>query len=275
MAECGFEPVSIERLGAGSKEREAGSEERRAKSKERSGAATRGNCQHAFVAAPCSSLFALRTFPSSICIDHADNNAKGYLRHLRSFFRDVKPCLLATVSCWQRVSWHSRRRLCARLKKSNMRRETEVTYRVTRQIVQHPVVETRMETRQQTVYVDQYKSQTQAVQRTYQTPVTEYYWEAYWANRWNPFEPPYIAYRYVPRVRWELHTETVQMPVSCHQVVPQTQTVQVPVTTQHFVDEEITSRMPVNGRPGDPFANGTTSVARVPESLVPPPPTIR
>ena len=150
-----------------------------------------------------------------------------------------------------------------------------VTYRVTRQIVQHPVVETRMETRQQTVYVDQYKSQTQAVQRTYQTPVTEYYWEAYWANRWNPFEQPYIAYRYVPRVRWELHTETVQMPVSCHQVVPQTQTVQVPVTTQHFVDEEITSRMPVNGRPGDPFANGTTSVARVPESLVPPPPTIR
>lgn len=142
-----------------------------------------------------------------------------------------------------------------------------VTYRVTRQIVQHPVVETRMESRQQTVYLDQYKTQLQAVQRTYQTPVTEYYWEAYWANRWNPFEQPYIAYRYVPRVRWELHTETVQMPVSVHSVVPQTQTVQVPITTQRFVDEELTSRMPVNGKPADPFAQGTTSVARRDTSL--------
>jgi hypothetical protein len=144
-----------------------------------------------------------------------------------------------------------------------------VTIRETRQVVQHPVVETRMETRQQTVYLDQCKTQMQTVQRTYQTPVTEYYWEAYWANRWNPFEQPYIAYRYVPRVRWELHTETVQMPVTTHEAVPQTQTVQVPVTTQRFVDEELISRMPVNGKPADPFAQGTTSVARRDTSLNP------
>lgn len=152
-----------------------------------------------------------------------------------------------------------------------------VTIRETRQVVQHPVVETRMETRQQTVYLDQYKTQTQAVQRTYQIPITEYYWEAYWANRWNPFEQPYIAYRYVPRVRWELRTETVQTPVAVHEVVPTTQTVQVPVTTQRFVDEELISRMPVGGKPADPFAQGATSVARrdtltpVPGSSVPGP----
>ncbi|HEX4000691.1 MAG TPA: hypothetical protein VHX65_19235 [Pirellulales bacterium] len=145
-----------------------------------------------------------------------------------------------------------------------------ITYRETRQVVQQPLVETHLETRQQTVYLDQCKTQMQAVQRTYQTPVTDYVWEAFWANRWNPFEQPYIAYRYVPRVRWETHTETVQMPVTTHETVPQTQTVQVPVTTQRFVEGEVISRMPVSGKPADPFAQGTTSVARRDTSLVSP-----
>lgn len=137
-----------------------------------------------------------------------------------------------------------------------------VTYQETHQVVQQPIVEHHMETQQQTVLTDQCKTQMQAVQRTYQTPVTDYVWEAFWANRWNPFEQPYVAYRYVPRVRWELHTETVQVPVTTHQWVPQTQTVQVPITTQRMVAGEVIYRIPVSVKTADPFAQGTTSVAR-------------
>lgn len=147
---------------------------------------------------------------------------------------------------------------------------TGVTYQETRQVIQTPVVETRMVTQQQTVMTDQCKTQMQSVVQTYQVPVTEYVWEAYWANRWNPFEEPYIAYRMVPRVRWELHTQTVQMPVTTHQWVPQTQTVQVPQTTQRFVAEEWIHRVPVSGGSTDPFAQGTSSVASRP-SLSPTP----
>jgi hypothetical protein len=140
--------------------------------------------------------------------------------------------------------------------------ENGVTYRETHQTVNQPVVETHNEARQQVVYVDQCKTETQSVQQVYQTPVTEYVWEAFWANRWNPFEQPYIAYRYVPRTRWELHTQTAQVPVTTHQWVAQTQTIQVPVTTQRMLAGEVIYKIPISCKPADPFANGSSSVAR-------------
>jgi hypothetical protein len=146
--------------------------------------------------------------------------------------------------------------------------ENGVTYHETHQTVLQPVVETHNEARQQVVYVDQCKTEMQTVQQAYQTPVTEYVWEAFWANRWNPFEQPYIAYRYVPRVRWDLHTQTVQVPVTSHQWVAQTQTIQVPVTTQRMIAGEVIYKMPVSYKPADPFANGNSAMAR---SLTPSP----
>jgi hypothetical protein len=59
----------------------------------------------------------------------------------------------------------------------------------------------------------------------------------------------------VPRVRWETHTDPVQIPVVQRQVVPQTMTVKVPVTTQRFVAEEHTSKVAVAIKPGASFGS--------------------
>jgi hypothetical protein len=138
-----------------------------------------------------------------------------------------------------------------------------VTYRETRRVTQRPLFETKTEERQQTVYREQIKTEERPTYRTTYTPVTEYQWEPYWANRWNPLSQPYLAYRFVPRTRWETHTEEIKVPVVQRQMVPQTQTVQVPVTTQRLVSEEVITRVAVgSSRSSDPFAAGSASVAR-------------
>jgi hypothetical protein len=135
-----------------------------------------------------------------------------------------------------------------------------VTYRETKHTIHRPMAETHYEDRQQTVYVEQLQTQLLPSQRTSMMPVTEWVNEPYWVNRYNPFAQPYLAYRTVPRVRWETRTEPVQIPVVQRQVVPQQQTVKVPVTTQRFVDEEQTSRVAVAMKPAAPLAstNGAT-----------------
>lgn len=120
-------------------------------------------------------------------------------------------------------------------------------YRETRRTVQRPVVETRTQEVTRTVYCEQVTTETREQVRTYYTPVTEYVYESYVANRWNPFATPYVAYRTVPRTRWECRTETCKVPVTCRRLVPRTETVQQPVTTLRMASEEVVSRTAVSG----------------------------
>lgn len=134
-----------------------------------------------------------------------------------------------------------------------------VTYRETKHTVQRPMAETHYEDRQQTVYAEQLQTQLLPSQRTTVVPVTEWVTEPYWVNRYNPFAAPYLAYRTVPRLRWETRSESIQIPVVQRQVVPQQQTVKVPVTTQRFVNEEQISRVAVAVKPGSPIVSSTTT----------------
>jgi hypothetical protein len=140
--------------------------------------------------------------------------------------------------------------------------ENGVTYRETTHTVHRPMCETHFVDQQQTVYVEQYQTQLLPSQRTYQVPVLEYVSEPYVANRWNPFGQPYMAYRTVPRLRWEARTEQLQVPVVQRQVVPQQQTVKVPVTTQRFVDEQQVSKVAIAIKPGDPLTQGSSTFAQ-------------
>jgi hypothetical protein len=139
--------------------------------------------------------------------------------------------------------------------------ENGVTYRVTKQTVQRPMSETHYEDRPQTYYAEQYQTQYLPSQRTTTVPVWEWVNEPYWVNRYNPFAQPYLAYRTVPRVHWETHTDPVQIPVVQRQVVPQTTTVKVPVTTQRFVAEEQTSKVAVAIKPGTPLGSAPAPLA--------------
>lgn len=130
-----------------------------------------------------------------------------------------------------------------------------VTYCETRRVEQMPVVETRTQQSTQTVYREETVTELRDTARQRWTPVTEYRWEATWVGRWNPFVQPYLAYRYVPRTRWECATETVRTPVVSRRLVPETRTVLVPVTTQRMVDREVITRVAVS-RPA--VAGGTT-----------------
>ncbi len=136
-----------------------------------------------------------------------------------------------------------------------------VTYCETTRTVHRPIVETHYVDQQQTVYTEQLQTQIQTSQRIVQVPVWEYVSEPYWVNRWNPFATPYLAYRTVPRLRWESRTQQVQTPVVQRQVIPQQRTVKVPITTQRFVDDQQISRVAVAVKPADPLAPGNTAVA--------------
>lgn len=124
-----------------------------------------------------------------------------------------------------------------------------VTYCETRQMVEERVPETRLEERSQTVFRSKPITEMKTAVRKCWTPVTEQTWEAFWVGRWNPFVQPYLAYRRVPRTRWEEKTETVQIPVTKYEVVPETQKIQLPVTAYRSVQKEVITRVAVSGRP--------------------------
>lgn len=113
-----------------------------------------------------------------------------------------------------------------------------VTYRETRQTIRRPVVETQMQPREETVYREQVATEMRDNPRTVFIPVTQYVYEPRVHNLLNPFSPTYIAYHPVPRTYWETRTETVRVPVTYREVVPETRVVQTPVTSLRFVEEE-------------------------------------
>jgi hypothetical protein len=118
-----------------------------------------------------------------------------------------------------------------------------VRYQVTRQVVPRLHTETHYEPRQYTAYRERYTTEMQEVPRTYQVPVTEQQWVPGYQRSLNIFAPPVLTYRLMPVTRWETRTDTVRVPSTRKDYVPETATQHVPVTTQHLVQEEHTHRV--------------------------------
>jgi hypothetical protein len=143
-----------------------------------------------------------------------------------------------------------------------------VTYQETRRVIPRPVLETKMEQQERVIYRDKYSTDFQQSERRYMAPITEYRWEPQWVTPWNPFAAPYVTYRWMPTTRWVERNETVTIPHTRREVVPEKITSNVPVTRQRFVDETHVSSVPIgiksqtgSGSVTDPFY-GDSGVAR-------------
>ncbi len=132
-----------------------------------------------------------------------------------------------------------------------------VRYQITRQVVQHPISETRYEQRRYTVNRERYTTDMQTSQRTYQVPVTQQQWVPGYQRTWNLFAPPVLSYRLLPVTRLETRSETVRIPVTRRDLIPEEQVQQVPVTTQRLVPGEIVSRVPVGVEPSSSVATSS------------------
>lgn len=131
-----------------------------------------------------------------------------------------------------------------------------ITYKEVVQTIKKPVSETTYQTHTEKFYQERVTTDIQESQRAYFTPVTEYSWEAYTPFTLNPFAPPRVAYRWVPKTRWEQRTETVRTPITRRELVPAERTVSRPVTTLRMVEEEQVTRIAIA-----PPAQPTASVA--------------
>lgn len=120
-----------------------------------------------------------------------------------------------------------------------------IKYQVTTQVVQRPVSETRYEQREYTAYRERYTTDMQDSQRTYQVPVTEQQWVPGYQRGWNVFAPPVLTYRLMPVTRWETRSETVRIPVTRKEYIPEKQVQQVPIVTQRLAQEEHVHRVPI------------------------------
>jgi len=118
-------------------------------------------------------------------------------------------------------------------------------YKEVIQKVQVPETQTTYSTRTEKFYREQYTTEMQESQRVFFTPVTEYRWEAYTPFSLNPFAPPRVAYRWVPKTHWEQRSESVKTPVTRRELVPGERIVTVPQTTLRMVEREQITRVPV------------------------------
>ena len=140
-----------------------------------------------------------------------------------------------------------------------------ITYREVVDTYQRPVSETTYQNHTETFYQERITTEIKETQRTYYAPVTEYQWEAYTPLSLNPFAPPRIAYRWVPKTRWVPRIETVRMPVTNREMVPQTRTVSRPVTTLRMVESQRITRVAIADPPRNlNLSNSGTAIARQP-----------
>jgi hypothetical protein len=123
--------------------------------------------------------------------------------------------------------------------------EGGVRYQVITQTTQRLVPETRYETREYTAYRERYTTDMQESVRSYQVPVTEQQWVPGYQRTWNIFAPPVLSYRLLPVTRWETRTETVRIPVTRRDYIPEKQVQQVPIVTQRLAEEKHVHRVPV------------------------------
>ena len=137
-----------------------------------------------------------------------------------------------------------------------------VTYKETTQKVYTTVPVTEMRQQSQTVYKQQLSTQLQPQTRFVCTPVTEYRWVSRLRGRWNPFVSPYWTHQLEPTTRWEQAAQTVHVPVSQLQWVPETRTVSTPVTTYRQAEQQVTTKVALGGRSGVGTQPGTAVAAR-------------
>tara|TARA_R110002049_G_scaffold4601_5_gene32750 strand:+ start:1047776 stop:1048570 length:795 start_codon:yes stop_codon:yes gene_type:complete len=122
---------------------------------------------------------------------------------------------------------------------------TGIVYRQVTKTVERPVVETKVETQEQTVFHPQTVTETKPEARTVFTPVVDYHWEPRLEGRWNPFRQPTVAYRHVPRARWQAQQEIVNRTETRTQWVAEKRTVDVPKLVQRIEREQKVDYEPV------------------------------
>ena len=123
--------------------------------------------------------------------------------------------------------------------------------------MQRPITELRYEPRESTVYRERYTTDLQDSHRTYQVPVTEQQWVPGYQRTWNLLAPPVLSYRLMPVTRWETRSETVKIPITRREVIPETQVQQVPRYNTRYAEEETVRHVAIGT-----VANGTPTVAR-------------
>ncbi len=131
-----------------------------------------------------------------------------------------------------------------------------VKYQEITQRIQRPITDTRYESREYTAYRERYTTDYQEVQRNYQVAVTQQQWVPGYQRTWNVFAPPVLSYRLMPVTRMENRSETVRVPVTKRELIPEQRVQQVPVTTQRLAQEEHVHRIPVG------HTGGSALVAR-------------
>jgi hypothetical protein len=134
--------------------------------------------------------------------------------------------------------------------------ENGIRYQETVSETQRPLTSTRYESRESTVQRPRYTTSMQESVRTYQVPVTEQQWVLGYQRTWNIFRPPVPSYRLMPVTRWETRTETVRIPITKLEYVPEKVVQQIPITDTKIAKETITRRVAIG------VADGAPAVAR-------------
>lgn len=145
---------------------------------------------------------------------------------------------------------------------------TNIVYRQVTRTVERPVVDTKIETQEQTVFRPQTVQETRPETQTVLVPVTQYELESHVEGRWNPFRQPTVAYRSVPKTRWEARSHTVNRTATRTEWVPEKRTVEVPhrivrMEREQKVDYEVV------GRVAPPQADPNTAAAAIASRLRP------
>jgi hypothetical protein len=129
--------------------------------------------------------------------------------------------------------------------------EGGVRYQVITQTTQRPISETQYVPHEYTTLREHYTTEYQESQRVYQVPVVEQQWVPGYQRTLNIFAPPVLSYRLMPVTRWETRSETVRVPVTKRNYVPEKQVTQVPVVNQRVATEVHTHRIAIGPATGN------------------------
>lgn len=140
--------------------------------------------------------------------------------------------------------------------------QTGNVYRRVERSFDRPITATETNTRERTIYRPEVLSEVRTEQRTVYTPTVQYEWEPEWVNRWNPFVQPTLAYRYVPRMRWQAQQQSYQIPQTQTRWVAEKQIENVPRQVAQLQRETRIEYHLVHGGPASAIADETV-VARL------------
>jgi hypothetical protein len=125
--------------------------------------------------------------------------------------------------------------------------EDGVTYREEYRQVRVPVARQQVERQQQTVHYDSFTTEMKETVQTFYHPVTTYQWVPRWQGPWGMGQPMHLTYERKAVTQWQPYTRTVRVPVTSHQLVPDTRVVETPTRVLGFEDRlELVSRTPVS-----------------------------